>query len=48
VEELLSQSLDVVLNVGQRNEAASRLYRGLGFDVYCSFVETLGVHRDLD
>jgi ribosomal protein S18 acetylase RimI-like enzyme len=48
VEELLSQSLDVVLNVGQRNEAASRLYRGLGFEVYCSFVETLGVHRDLD
>jgi GNAT superfamily N-acetyltransferase len=46
VEELLSLSLDVVLNVGQRNEAANRLYRGLGFDVYCPFVETLAVHRD--
>ena len=45
VEELLSLSLDVVLNVGQRNEVASRLYRRLGFEVYCSFVETMGVHR---
>jgi GNAT superfamily N-acetyltransferase len=47
VEELLSLSLDVVLNVGQRNEAANGLYRSLGFDVYCCFVETLAVHRDL-
>jgi ribosomal protein S18 acetylase RimI-like enzyme len=48
VEELLSLSLDVVLNVGQRNKVASGLYRRLGFEAYCSFVETLGVHRDLD
>jgi GNAT superfamily N-acetyltransferase len=47
VEELLSLSLDVVLNAGQRNEAANKLYRRLGFNVYCSFVETLAVHRDL-
>jgi GNAT superfamily N-acetyltransferase len=45
VEELLSLSLDVALNVAQRNEAASTLYRGLGFDVYCTFIEALGVRR---
>jgi ribosomal protein S18 acetylase RimI-like enzyme len=45
VEELLSLSLDVALNVGQRNEAASKLYRGLGFDIYCSFIEALGVRQ---
>lgn len=45
VEELLSLSLDVVLNVAQRNEAASTLYRGLGFDVYCTFIEALGVRQ---
>jgi GNAT superfamily N-acetyltransferase len=46
VEELLSQSLDVVLNVGQSNEAASKLYHRLGFDVYCSFNEVLAVRRE--
>ncbi len=44
-EELLSQSLDVVLNVGQGNEAASKVYHRLGFDVYCSFTEILGVRK---
>ena len=48
VEELLSQSLDVVLNVGQSNEAASRVYHRLGFDVYCSFTETLAVRREAE
>ena len=46
VEELLSLSLDVVLNVGQRNEAASKLYRGLGFDTYCLFIEALGIRQE--
>jgi GNAT superfamily N-acetyltransferase len=45
VEELLSQSLDVVLNVGQTNEPARRVYDRLGFHVYCRFVETFGVRR---
>jgi GNAT superfamily N-acetyltransferase len=48
VEELLSQSLDVVLNVGQSNEAASTVYRRLGFQVYCPFVETMGIRRGAD
>ena len=45
VEELVAQSLDVVLNVGQTNEAASRVYRRLGFQVYCPFIEALGIRR---
>ena len=48
VEELLSQSLDVVLNVGQSNEAASKVYHRLGFDVYCSFTETFAVRREVE
>jgi GNAT superfamily N-acetyltransferase len=46
IEELLSQSLDVVLNVGQTNEAASGVYRRLGFQVHCLFIEALGVRRE--
>jgi GNAT superfamily N-acetyltransferase len=46
VEELLAQSLDVVLNVGQTNGAAARVYERLGFHVYCPFVETYGVRRE--
>jgi GNAT superfamily N-acetyltransferase len=45
VEELLSQSLDVVLNVGEANEPARRVYDRLGFRVHCSFVEAFGVRR---
>jgi ribosomal protein S18 acetylase RimI-like enzyme len=45
VEELLSQSLDVVLNVERDNEAATKLYRRLGFRTYCSFVEALATRR---
>jgi GNAT superfamily N-acetyltransferase len=45
VEELLSQSLDVVLNVGRYNEPAAKMYHRLGFRVYCPFVEALGTRR---
>jgi GNAT superfamily N-acetyltransferase len=45
VEELVSQSLDVVLNVGQTNEAAGSVYRRLGFQVYSPFIEALGIRR---
>ena len=45
VEELLSQSLDVVLNVGQDNEPAVRMYRRLGFHAYCPFIEALGTRN---
>ena len=47
VEELLSQSMDVVLNVEESNLPARQLYEGLGFEVYCPFVETLGVRGGL-
>jgi len=45
VEELLSQSLDVVLNVEQDNEPAIKTYHRLGFHVYCPFVEALGTRK---
>jgi ribosomal protein S18 acetylase RimI-like enzyme len=45
VEELLSQSLDIALNVEESNAPAKRIYDKLGFEVYCPFVECLGVRR---
>jgi len=45
VEELLSRSLDIVLNVARSNEIALRLYKRLGFREYCPFIEALGVRR---
>jgi GNAT superfamily N-acetyltransferase len=45
VEELLSQSLDVVLSVEQANEAAIKIYQRLGFRIYCPFLEGLGTRK---
>ena len=45
IEELLSQSLDVVLNVGRDNAAACKMYYRLGFQVYCPFIEALGARE---
>lgn len=45
VEELLLQSLDVVLNVEQANQPAMKIYQCLGFHVYCPFVEALGTRK---
>jgi len=45
VGELLSQSLDVLLNVQQDNEPAVKMYRRLGFHVYCPFIEALGTRK---
>ncbi|MFQ6000639.1 MAG: GNAT family N-acetyltransferase [Anaerolineae bacterium] len=45
VEELLSRSLDIVLNVARSNEVALRLYKRLGFREYCPFIEALGVRK---
>lgn len=40
VEELLGQGIrDIVLNVGQANEGAIRIYERLGFARYCPFFE---------
>jgi len=45
VEELLSRSLEIVLNVARSNEVAVRLYKRLGFKEYCPFIETLAVRK---
>jgi GNAT superfamily N-acetyltransferase len=42
VEELLAGSLDVVLNVNQKNVAAIGVYERLGFRRHCPFIEVLG------
>ncbi len=40
VEELLAQGIgDIVLNVGQSNEGAVRIYERLGFEHFCGFFE---------
>lgn len=41
-EELLAGGLDVVLNVGEKDEAAKKIYERLGYRSYCRFVEVLG------
>ena len=45
LEELLSRSLDIVLNAARSNEVALRLYRRLGLREYCPFIEALGVQK---
>lgn len=45
VEELLSRSLEIVLNVARSNEVAVRIYRRLGFREYCPFIEALGMRK---
>lgn len=39
---LLAEGLDVLLNVNETNEPAVRLYRRLGYRVYCPFLEGIG------
>lgn len=45
VEELLSRSLEIVLNVARSNEVAFGIYKRLGFREYCPFIEALGVRK---
>ncbi len=45
VEELLAQSLEVVLSVQQENEPAIKIYQRLGFRIYCPFLEALGTRK---
>lgn len=44
-EELLAGGLDVVLNVGEKNEPARKIYERLGYRSYCRFVEVLGKRK---
>jgi len=44
-EDLLSRQLLVVLNVNEANTSAINVYRRLGYERYCSFLETPALRR---
>jgi ribosomal protein S18 acetylase RimI-like enzyme len=46
-KDLLSQGMNVVLNVQEGNADAIHIYEKLGYHVYCCFVEVLGVRKGL-
>lgn len=45
VEELLTQGLDVVLNVNRENIEAIEVYERLGFRRYCPYIEVIGKRK---
>lgn len=45
VEDLLTQDLDVVLNVNRENIEAIGIYERLGFRRYCPYIEVIGEHK---
>jgi ribosomal protein S18 acetylase RimI-like enzyme len=45
VEELISQGLDVVLNVNRENTEAMGIYKKLGFRRYCPYIEVVGERK---